>query len=74
MSDNQASSDPSIDPADGVKDTPVSEADDAAPDMDMSTPPGEHSGELPGDNDGDGPHSASQEDNAEASEAGQPSQ
>ncbi len=74
MSDNRASSDPSTDPADGVKDTPVSEADDAAPDMDMSAPPGEHSGELPGEDDGGAPHAATQDDNAEASEAGQPSQ
>ena len=74
MSDNEASSDPSIDPADGVKDTPATEADDTAPDMDMSTPPGEHAGELPDEGDDGAPHRASQDDDAEASEAGQPSQ
>ncbi len=75
MSENRASSDPTIDPDDGVKTTPATEADDAAPDPSaMQTPPGEHSGELPGDNDGDAAHGASQEENAEASETGEPSQ
>lgn len=74
MSGNRSSSDPTIEPAAGVTDTPATEADDAAPDLDLSTPPGEHGGELPGDNDGAAAHAASQERNAEASEDGQPSQ
>ena len=43
-----------IEPEDGTSTTPSTEADDAPPDPPaMGTPPGEHSSELPGDNDGE---------------------
>ncbi len=75
MSQNPATSDPTIEPEDGTSTTPGTEADDAGPSAHdaSTTPPGEHSSELPGDNEGDAA-TASQEANAEASEVGQPSQ
>ncbi|GAA0980906.1 hypothetical protein ENKNEFLB_03958 [Nocardioides aquaticus] len=75
MSGNASTSDPTIEPEDGTSTTPATEADDAAPDpAAMGTPPGEHSSELPGDNDGDPAEAPDQEANAEESEQGQPSQ
>ncbi len=68
-------SDPTIDPEDGAKTTPQTEADDAGPDVaSMSTPPGEHGSELPGDNEEQPAAAPSQQVNAEESEEGEPSQ
>ena len=75
MSGNGSTSDPTIEPEDGTSTTPATEADDAPPDpAAVGTPPGEHSSELPGDNEGDPAEAPDQEANAEESEQGQPSQ
>lgn len=74
MSESRSTSDPTIAPEDGTTTTPATEADDAPPDPAMSTPPGEHSSELPGDDDGDPAAAPTQAANAEESEEGEPSQ
>ncbi len=75
MSGNGSTSDPTTEPEGGTSTTPATEADDAPPDPGaLGTPPGEHSSELPGDDNGEAASAPGQEANAEESEQGQPSQ